>query len=209
MIWMLKPIASRVHRIISLGKVRSFLPLASGLVQRLFRGHASKAGLPGRQESEALFGCLGELGPQPLALVVQLPALGVAVHQERHHGQVQARYMRRIAAGGRYREVDTAERQLLDVLRVVAQLAAAEDVDLVAALSQFLDLLREDLRRGLPCAALLVGVAELEHGLGRCGQGHRQRNGGEQCQAVHDWVSFVSWGSKPAIAMRRPAWWDR
>jgi hypothetical protein len=148
--------------------------------QHVARGHAAEARLPGGQEAEALGRRLGELGLQPLRFVVQLPALGIAVHQEGHHGQVQRRHVRRVAAGGRDREVDAAQRQLLDVLRVVAQLAAAEHIHLVAALGEFLHLLGEDLGRCLAGAGLLVGVAELQHRLRRGGQGDQERGGGQR-----------------------------
>jgi hypothetical protein len=60
--------------------------------------------------------------------------------------------VRGVRAGGRDREVDAAERQLLDVLGVVAQLAAAEHLHLVAPLGVVLDLLGKHLGRSLACA---------------------------------------------------------
>ena len=65
----------------------------------------------------------------------------------------------RVGAGAGHREVDAAELQLLDVLRVVGELACREDLHLVAALRVLLDLLREQL------GGLLARAAAA----GRCG----------------------------------------
>ena len=74
--------------------------------------------------------------------------------------------MRRVGAGAGDGEVDPAQRKLLDVLRIVAQLAAAEHLNLVAAVRVLLDLLREHLGGPLACTLLLVGVAEFQNRLG-------------------------------------------
>ena len=74
--------------------------------------------------------------------------------------------MGRVGAGARHGEVDAAERQLLDVLGIVADLAAAVHLHLVATVGVLLDLFRKEKSSGLARALLLVGVAELQHGLG-------------------------------------------
>jgi hypothetical protein len=58
--------------------------------------------------------------------------------------------VRGVASGAGDREIDAAQLQLLDALRIVRELARRIDLDLVASLRVLLDLLAEELGRLLP-----------------------------------------------------------
>jgi hypothetical protein len=107
-----------------------------------------------------------------------------------------------VGPGAGYREVDAAELQLLDGLRVIGQLAGRIDLDLVTALGVLGDLLAEQLCRHVARTAGLVGVAKLERGRrgGRQGKGKGRRDAGgdqaagDECSAFHD-VILLGWVS--------------
>ena len=108
--------------------------------------------------------------------------------------------MRGIGSRTRDREIDAAKLQLLDAFGIVGELSRRIHLHLVAALGVLLDLLSEKFGGFLPRAAGLVGMAELEHGLGRGGAGPKGgdrdgRDGKLECVvSLHDFPLAVELG---------------
>jgi hypothetical protein len=118
--------------------------------------------------------------------------------------------VRRVRAGAGNGKIDPAQGKLFDVLRVIAELAAAIDLHLVATARVLLHLLRKDHGSRLACPLLLIGVTEFQHRLGtdtayskRKNHERKKKNPDQRQFLIHISLLFYLWQLKPALALRQ------